>query len=467
MYFSSEVNRFVGYLFLIVFLIQSQISLSQIGVKGKVVDLVQVGSSAETYAVYLPKGYQENKPTSIVIIFEPLGRGSFGLQSFIPAAETYNHILVCSNNAKNGPFQTNFEIANRLFAAVFETFDVDQNQIYLAGFSGGSRLASSIAVLTEQIQGVIACGAGFSPNSNHQPSFGHSFSYVGLVGTRDMNYQEMLQTERWLNILKINNTLFVNGDRHRWPPKEQISKAFIWLELRAYEKNLKSKDFKFLESAYKGFYQEAQAQEMDGKLVEAIYGYQRLVKDFSRYYKIDSIRNKLNNLKRRNSYMNTITHNKKLAVEEGVLKAMFDDKFAMEIGEKKANPKVKWWSKKVDKLNKEYLQSENRFRKSLGERIFYSVYALGVETGEIHLRNKNYEKALYCHKVLTILIPDNAFPFILTAKDHAQLGDDQQAMEYLNLALSKGVKDKAVVLAASEFDSIRQNEAFIKLLENK
>ena len=38
---------------------------------------------------------------------------------------------------------------------MFSDFNIDSKRIYTAGFSGGSRLASAIAVLTDQIQGVI------------------------------------------------------------------------------------------------------------------------------------------------------------------------------------------------------------------------------------------------------------------------------------------------------------------------
>ena len=167
--------------------------------KGVIVDSVKIANTDnESYAVYLPSRYRREVPSAIVFIFDPGGRGKVGIEPFILAAETYKYILVCSNNSKNGPTDINLEIANRLFESVSTEFNLNPSELYISGFSGGARLASSIAVNSVAFQGVIACGASF----NEMDKFSlqdASFSYVGMVGDTDMNYQEMIQNEEWLN----------------------------------------------------------------------------------------------------------------------------------------------------------------------------------------------------------------------------------------------------------------------------
>jgi len=208
--------------------------------KGKIIDSILVeGTTNESFQLYLPKAYNETTNSAIIFIFEPLGRGSVGIMPFIKSAEQYNYILICSNNSKNGPYDANFGIANRLFEEVFSEFKTDAKQIYTAGFSGGSRLACTIAVLTNAIQGVIGCGAGYMTDRSIIPK-DVDFSYVGLVGDEDMNYQEMFNFKDWLETYAIKNELLTYEDGHKWPPEEQILRAMGWLEMQAYKKKQKT-----------------------------------------------------------------------------------------------------------------------------------------------------------------------------------------------------------------------------------
>jgi hypothetical protein len=261
--------------------------------KGVVIDSIRVGNSSDTYTLYLPNSYDQNDLSAIVFIFDPGGRGRIGIQPFILAAEKYNYILVCSNNSKNGPYSTNFQISNRLFDSVFSIFNIDENQIYAAGFSGGSRLATTIAVLTNQLQGVIACGAGFSTEVSHVPLSKESFSYVGLVGERDMNYYEMFEVSEWLNRFQIDNELFTFDDEHKWPSEEQIAKAFDWLELQAYKRNIRNWNKTNTLQIFRSMVEIANSFHMKEDYLKSSWEYERLLRNFGSIYTLDSIQNKL------------------------------------------------------------------------------------------------------------------------------------------------------------------------------
>ena len=131
------------------FSILSSFSQKEVFDRGKIIDSVFInGNSGESFALYVPNNYDVSAQTPIVFIFDPSARGKTGIHPFVPASEKYGYLLVCSNDTKNGPYQTNYDIANRLFERVFLKFNIDENRIYAAGFSGGSRLAANIALLT-------------------------------------------------------------------------------------------------------------------------------------------------------------------------------------------------------------------------------------------------------------------------------------------------------------------------------
>jgi hypothetical protein len=432
---------------------------------GVIIDSVSVKNSKETYALYLPKAFDKNKPASLVLIFDPGARGKSGIQPFIEAAETYNYILVCSNDSKNGPFETNLNIVNRLFKGVFAKFTINEERIYTAGFSGGSRLASALAVLSKKIEGVIACGAGFSSYLLHKPMEKADYSFVGLIGEQDMNYQEMLSAQDWLDGLQIYNELFINGDGHSWPSSDQILKAFDWLELEAFRKYQEPINYFDINRIYQRYYDEARASESQNKIESAVWEYQRLQRNFYEYYTLDSIAEKVKKLKATSQYSKQVRNRMSLKIKEENMRGLFVNKFAREIKKNPPIHNVKWWQKKLNNLREEYLLSEDRQKQLLGTRISNMLYALAIESAKIHLQDKNYNKALYCHQIMAELQPNGSYPVFLIAKDYANLYMEDETIEYLELAISMGFSEKKYILNATEFYKYRSSERFKDLIE--
>jgi len=431
---------------------------------GIIIDSIAILNSTETYALYLPKKFDEKKLTSIVFIFEPAARGKTGIRPFIKSAEKYNYVLICSNNSKNGPMEINFEITNRLFNSVFETYNIDKNLIYAAGFSGGSRFATTIAVLTKQIQGVVACGAGFSPNNNHIPMSKESFSYAGLVGDRDMNYQEMFTVKGWLDRFQIANEIFIYDDNHRWPPPNQLLKAFEWLELEAYKKNIKQVDKIFLKESYQNSYKNAKTLENDNKIEQSVWEYERIQKNYSRYYILDSIKKKVSELKSRKNYRKTKKHQLEVKNIEAKIRKKISKRFRKELTAKKKPNSYTWWKKELKKLNDTYLKSKNILFKKMGERIIYASYAMSIEAANNQLRNRNIVNALYCHNLVALIIPEKPFPYFLLAKDYALLNDDENVFKNLEIAISKGLVSKNLLLKTTAFLKYKNSEQFLAIL---
>ncbi len=431
---------------------------------GVVKDSIAVNSSTETYTLYLPTTFEQNRLSSIVFIFEPGARGKIGIKPFIEAAEKYNYILVCSNDFKNGIFEENFNIINRLFSTVFDTYNIDENRIYTAGFSGGSRVATAVAVLTKQMQGVIACGAGFSPNNSHIPMSKENFSYVGLVGDRDMNYQEMLRVKDWLNKFQIDNEIFTYDDDHSWPPSEQILRAFAWLETQAYKKKIKIKDEGLLDESFQNNYKAAKILENTNRIEQSVWEYERIKRNYSRYYKLDSISLKIKQLKESRIFNEDSKRRLAIKDDEAKIRKTFVQRFSKEIASKKTPINYKWWIKEIEKLNNNYIKSNNSQYKKMGERVGYAVYAMAIETANTQLRENKIKKALYCHEIVAIIIPERPYPYYLLAKDYAILNEEERVFENLEIAISKGLNNKELLISTEEFKEYKNYERFELLL---
>ena len=213
--------------------------------KGKIIDTVRCKNPKYSYALYLPAKYSESTKWPVIYIFDPGARGKLAVSGFVPAAEKFGYIAVCSNNSKNSMAGTELEEAiNYLFSDTEARFSIDDGRIYTAGFSGGSRVASMVALNNKFISGVIGCGAGL-PNYAGLKNI-PSFDYFGLVGNRDMNYLEMCDLEKELDNLGMSVELRVFNGGHAWPSPDLLEEAIEWMELKAMYKGTRNKNPGFI-----------------------------------------------------------------------------------------------------------------------------------------------------------------------------------------------------------------------------
>src|SRR4029450_10547964 len=93
-------------------------------------------------------------------------------------------------------------------------FSIDPQRVYLAGMSGGARVATGIARANNNIAGVSASSAGY-PDS--QPRASVPFAIFGTAGTEDFNYIEMRLLDRKLS---SPHFLAVFPGGHTLPPDD-------------------------------------------------------------------------------------------------------------------------------------------------------------------------------------------------------------------------------------------------------
>ena len=432
-------------------------------VKSEIIDSIFVGNNTnETFTLYLPKQFKHSELSPIVFIFEPGGRGKIGIKPFIKAAEKYGYILVCSNNSKNGPYDLNFEIANRIFSKIFSEFNIDKTRVYTAGFSGGSRLAASIAVLTNQIQGVIACGAGFSTNIGHVP-YTDSFSYAAIVGDEDMNFNEMYSTKALLNRLKISNELFVYNFNHKWPSQDQILIAFDWLQLEAYKKGLIPLNEDSIKKSYTIHYQKAKKNEIDNELLSAHEGYDRILRNFKKYFILDSIEDKIKGFKKNKFYRNEKQQLQNNFKQEEVLSNKFVKRFNEDFRNKKYD--IKWWESEINKLKKN-IEKGIPSRKKMLNRLQYKIFALAIETVNVGKNIEHIDQSIFCHDICILIYPNYPRPYFRQIENYINKNNSMVALNYLEKLLKTGYNDIEAINNNKALKSLHSNKRFIELMKN-
>ena len=428
--------------------------------KGKIIDSVLInGNSGESFALYIPNNYDVSAQTPIVFIFDPAARGKTGIYPFVMASEKYCYLLVCSNDSKNGPYQTNYDIANRLFEEVFRKFNIDENRIYTAGFSGGSRLAANIALLSGSIQGVIACGAGFTSKLNLVGTE-ISFSYAAIIGDEDMNYLEMLDTKEYLNKMNISNELFIYEINHRWPSQDQILRAFDYLQLEAIKKQIILKNEQNLKSIYNDFFAYASQLEKDKKELLTLDEYERILRNFDRIFDVDSIRSKTIELKNYNSVKKQQKELKSIYENERYLTERYTKRFYNDLEQKNKN--LKWWNSEITKLHKKIEKADSNEKKMLN-RLLYKIFAMAIEAPKKG-NYKNISEAIFCYDLCIFIYPKYSRPYFEQIKNFIQSNDKDMALKYLEKLINTGYDNYSSIEENKAFESLRNTDRYKELI---
>ena len=189
-----------------------------------------LNSSGQTYALYLPASYTKSTPAGVILLFDPAARGKLPVSLYQTLADKHNLILACSNNSRNGPIEQSIAAGNAVLDDLFARFNVDRTFIIASGFSGGGRTAVDMALRRGTLAGVITCGAAL-PSQNAITKT-KQIAFAEVIGQVDMNYQEALIANAYLqSVGNPSFLIFFNGG-HQWPPVGAYEEAIRWHELR-------------------------------------------------------------------------------------------------------------------------------------------------------------------------------------------------------------------------------------------
>ncbi len=214
---------------------------------GVVTPKVTCGAQPEqSYALYLPSHYTHEKRWPIVYAFDPGARGSMPVELMKDAAERYGYIVAGSNNSHNGAWKPEADAAQAMFQDTHTHLTIDNNRVYFAGFSGGARLASSLAQRCNCAAGVLLNGAGFSLSA--PPAANATFSVFAAVGTFDFNYGEVLELDATLGSLHYAHSLRRFDGPHQWAPASVMDEALAWFRLISMRDGHEERDMDFVKT---------------------------------------------------------------------------------------------------------------------------------------------------------------------------------------------------------------------------
>ncbi len=192
--------------------------------------------AAQGYALYVPSTYIADREWPVIFGFDPGGRGLNPVERYQAAAEKYGYIVAGSNNSRNGSWAVSTAAVTAMTRDVAARFNISAKREYVAGMSGGARVAFGVALSSANIAGVFASSAGY-PDSRPRKEL--PFPVFESAGTEDFNYLEMRQIDR---DLKTPHRLAIFEGGHMWLPPDLATEAVEWMELQAMETGRKARD---------------------------------------------------------------------------------------------------------------------------------------------------------------------------------------------------------------------------------
>ena len=212
---------------------------------GQIVAHVACAKDAtQSYALYLPSNYTADRSWPVIYAFDPGGRGQNPVERYRAAAEKYGYIVAGSNNSRNGSWAVSQAAVAAMTGDVSTRFNIDEKREYVAGMSGGSRVALGIALSSPEIAGVIASSAGYPDNKVRKEL---PFPVFETAGTEDFNYLEMREMDR---ALETPHHLTIFDGPHVWLPSEVAMEAIEWMEIQAMKSGRKPRDQAEVDAIY-------------------------------------------------------------------------------------------------------------------------------------------------------------------------------------------------------------------------
>jgi hypothetical protein len=425
---------------------------------GEVTDTVICKAARDqTYSLYIPSDYQQKKKLGLILLFEPMGRGKLPVSIYHELAEKYSLALACSNNSRNGSFESSQEAGRVVLEDLLQRYNVDSTFILASGFSGGGRMASFLAMSDSRIQGAIACGSTFPPSHKISPE--KKVPYAEIIGDIDMNYLEAIDAFDYLFSIKNPVVLCLFAGGHGWPPAEIYEQAIQW---HLYQRGRLSE--KESDEYYKFREQQIEEQIDSLKLPVAYRNLLGLRADFSdgkKKPRTDSLLEKLTTDKELKKI--TKKFEKEYAWEKS-MRERFATIFYKQV--KNAAPDSAYNREAWEYFNRDVqssVSSRNLIAHESGLRLHDFVWRFCVEQFYLYEVEQQYRQATLCAKIWTVMAPENPLPFYLAARAYGFQQNKSVALDYLGQAIDKGFHRPGLLNNEKAFSSFRSDPLFVQL----
>jgi hypothetical protein len=414
----------------------------------------------QSYALYLPSSYSGAREWPIIYVFDPAARSQVAVETIKSAAEKFGYIVAASNNSRNGPMGGSSQAMKAMWQDTQQRFPIVEQRRYVAGMSGGARVAASIALSCQAcVAGVIANAAGFPFGA--EPIRNIKFTYYAAVGNADFNYGEFVDLRRKLDAADARYRIRIFDGQHGWAPPEVWIEALNWMDMQAMSAGTMPRDPSRIQQTVASALAKAREFQSQNNLLAALREYQSLLRDFRGLADVSSAETALSELTK-NKAVKTAEKEEASAIDQQAqmtaslssrMQAIAtSDRYQIDIADLKSD---------IADLKKRAADSRNPndlktlvLRRALGQLIIEAY-----ESGQRNLDEKNYRVALIYLDLVAAGSSNPAWAHYQRARAYAMLGDRKKLLAELKLSLAGGFHEPSA-LEAAEFQAFQGQSEF-------
>ncbi len=434
---------------------------------GVVVPKVSCAAQPEqSYALYLPSHYTGENRWPIVYAFDPGARGNIPAELLKDAAERYGYLVAGSNNSHNGAWKPEADAAQAMFQDTHARFAIDNKHVYFAGFSGGARLASSLAQRCNCAAGVLLNGAGFSPSS--PPGANLTFSVFAAVGTFDFNYSEVVDLDAKLGALRSFHALRRFDGPHQWAPANVMDEALAWFRLISMKEGRQERDVAFIKAQAAEAEKRAKNLELAGDPYGSWKEYRQAAETFDGLGEARAFKER------------AVAMEKEKAVRDGAKREQqdFEDQSRLSANIsaglaalRRAPPNRADTRADIERqileLRSRTEHEKNPQKLRVAKRALAGVFVQAMETGQERLDAQDISRARICFELAANADADSVWALSQVAVVRALDGDRKGALDALRRAKAKSKDSSAFsawLMAEPAFAKLREIPEFRALL---
>jgi hypothetical protein len=179
-----------------------------------------VADTVNKYHILVPENWQQWQKLPLVIVLDAHGDGKLAVEKFQPAVKFFPCIVAGSDLIKNN-FPGYETAILQLISDIENKYPVDAQQIIIAGFSGGARMAYYFS-LNHTLKAILMCGAGPGKQKPACPVY-------AISGMGDFNFAEQYHHP---DIQSFNDDAFTSDyfyGIHEWPQPQNLSDGLVFL----------------------------------------------------------------------------------------------------------------------------------------------------------------------------------------------------------------------------------------------
>lgn len=436
--------------------IQNVSKLLSLPLREVISNVICENDSLKSYSIYLPSNYSIKSKSPVIISFDPHASGITPVSLYKNNAEKYGYIIVGSNNLQNGiSWDESQNIANILIADIRKRLSINEQRIYLMGFSGGARVANAITIKNGAIEGVICCGASIPVAKSNLSRTNYSF--IGIVGNEDFNYIEMRKYDM-VELAGYNSKhcLLTFDGKHEWPAEGYMDEAFLWLELNELRKNRPLKIDTVISNSFNEAIMVLNKSLHKKATLETYIFLRKIINFYDGLFDLSICYSNYKLLQKNSEIGNELKQEEIIWATEENLKQEYLKAFQTQ--------NIGWWSNSISMLNKKINSNSEKNMAQMNKRLL-NFLSLASYMQTIASLNKYILPSVeFYSKIFLMLDPKNFEAHYLRAVFLIQKGDNKGAVKSLGLAIKNNFTDIYRMQNDSSFSLINKTPEFEALI---